>query len=114
MTVDQRIKAHFTTCFIALVVFRYLEKALDYKYTCNEIITGLREMNFLLLDDGVYVPTYTRTQFTGDLHKAFEFSTDKFVLKNILKFCSYNANINKKIFKQRDYREILYNSKCRI
>lgn len=91
---DQRIKAHFTTCFIALVVFRYLEKTLDYKYTCNEIITGLREMNFLLLDDGVYVPTYTRTKFTDDLHKAIGFSTDKsvFTKKSMIKIISSTKN----------------------
>lgn len=91
---DKRIKAHFTTCFIALVVFRYLEKELGYKYTCREIINGLKEMNFLMLDDGVYVPTYTRTEFTDDLHKAFAFSTDKsvFTKKSMIKIISSTKN----------------------
>jgi transposase len=44
---DDRIKAHFTTCFLALTIYRYLEKKLDEKFTSSEIISGLRGMNFL-------------------------------------------------------------------
>ena len=46
---DSRIQAHFMTCFLSLILFRYLEKALDYQYTCEEILTALREMNFLII-----------------------------------------------------------------
>ena len=35
---EDMIKAHFTTCFLALIVYRYLEKELDKKYTVTEII----------------------------------------------------------------------------
>jgi len=73
---DDRIIAHFTTCFISLVIYRLLEKKLDYKYTCSEIISGLRDMNFLEIQGEGYIPTYTRTNFTDDLHKAFGFKTD--------------------------------------
>jgi len=44
---DTRIKAHFMTCFLALIIFRYLEKKLEYKYTCEEILDTIRDMNFL-------------------------------------------------------------------
>lgn len=73
---DDRIIAHFTTCFIALVIYRLLEKKLNEKYTCNEIIEGLREMNFLEVKGEGYIPCYTRTDFTDDLHEAFGFRTD--------------------------------------
>jgi hypothetical protein len=73
---DDRIKAHFTTCFISLIIYRLLEKRLDGKYTCCEIIDGLREMNFLHAKGEGYIPTYTRTDFTDDLHEAFGFRTD--------------------------------------
>ena len=43
---EDRIKAHFTTCFLALVIYRYLEKKLDGKYTVTQIIETLRNMNF--------------------------------------------------------------------
>lgn len=73
---DDRIEAHFTTCFIALVIYRLLEKRLKEKYTCHEIINGLRDMNFLEVKGEGYVPCYTRTDFTDDLHEAFGFRTD--------------------------------------
>lgn len=40
---DDRIKAHFTTCFIALLIYRILERKLDSQFTCDEIISTLRE-----------------------------------------------------------------------
>ena len=73
---DDRIIAHFTTCFIALVIYRLLEKKLKEKYTCYEIFDGLREMDFLEVKGEGYVPCYTRTDFTDDLHEAFGFRTD--------------------------------------
>ena len=73
---DDRIQAHFTTCFLALVLYRYLEKALDEKFTSHEIISGLRSMDFYSVPTEGYVPTYTRTDFTDALHEAFDFRTD--------------------------------------
>jgi len=59
---DDRIKAHFTTCFISLMIYRILEKKLSDKYTCNEIISGLKDMNFYEAKSEGYIPTYTRGQ----------------------------------------------------
>jgi transposase len=73
---DDRIIAHFTTCFISLVIYRLLEKKLNSKYTCQEIMDGLRDMNFFKIKGEGYVPAYTRTDFTDDLHEAFGFRTD--------------------------------------
>jgi hypothetical protein len=73
---DDRVAAHFTTCFLALVVFRYLEKLLGEKYTCENIVTTLREMNLLKVKGEGYIPTYTRTDLTDDLHMIFDFRTD--------------------------------------
>ena len=73
---DDRIKAHFTTCFLALIIYRYLEKKLGEKFTCHEIITGLRNMNFNSIPNEGYIPTYTRTDFTDALHETFGFRTD--------------------------------------
>lgn len=73
---DDRIEAHFTTCFIALILYRFLEKKLGSKYTCSEIINGLKNMNFYEVKGEGYVPNYTRTDFTDDLHEAFSFRTD--------------------------------------
>jgi transposase len=73
---DDRIKAHFTTCFLALVLFRFLEKGLQEKYTSHEIIDGLRNMNFYEVKGNGFVPTFTRTDFTDDLHEMAGFRTD--------------------------------------
>ncbi len=87
---DDRIKAHFTTCFLSMVIYRFLEKKLDNKFTTGEIIHGLRDMNFCeIIGDG-YIPTYTRTNFTDALHDAFQFRTDFQIIgtsqmKNIFK-----------------------------
>jgi transposase len=73
---DDRIEAHFITCFISLVIYRLLEKRLDEKFTCHEIISELREMNFKEIKGEGFEPIYTRTDFTDTLHDAFGFHTD--------------------------------------
>ena len=73
---DDRIKAHFMTCFIALLVYRLLEKKLEKKFTCNQIISELRDMNFIKIKGEGYVPAYIRTDFTDTMHEAFGFRTD--------------------------------------
>lgn len=73
---DDRIKAHFTTCFLSLTLYRYLEKRLLEQFTSTEIIRQLRDMNFYSIPGEGYIPTYTRTDFTDALHEAFGFRTD--------------------------------------
>lgn len=73
---DEMIKAHFLTCFLALVVYRYVEKKLDERYTAPEIIETLREMNMTLENNDSYIPNYIRTDLTDDLHDKFGFRTD--------------------------------------
>jgi len=88
---DERIEAHFITCFIALVIYRLLEKRLHEEFTCPEIINELREMNFMDVKGEGYVPIYTRTDFTDALHEAFGFRTDYQIV---------TTSMMKKIFKQ--------------
>jgi transposase len=78
---DERIKAHFTTCFLSLVVYRYLEKALGSKFTTCEMIKGLRDMNFYKVPGEGLIPTYIRNDFTDALHDSFGFRTDYQILK---------------------------------
>ena len=87
---DDRITAHFTTCFLALVLHRYLEKELEEKYTATQIIDTLRNMNLIKHNEDGYIPVFTRTDITDDLHKKFDFRIDyeivnKKNLKNIFK-----------------------------
>ena len=91
---EDMIKAHFTTCFLALIVYRYLEKELDEKYTVTEIIDTLKEMNMKLENKDSYIPNYTRTDLTDDLHDKFGFRTDYEVI-DIKKFKKIFTKIKK-------------------
>ena len=73
---EDRIKAHFMTCFIALLIYRILEKELSYKYTTSQILKTLRTMNVLESKGDGYIPEYIRTNLTDDLHNVFDFRTD--------------------------------------
>ena len=79
---DDRIIAHFTTCFLSLVILRLLEKKLEEKFTVNEIIETLREMNLQSNIGNGYIPTYTRTDLTDTLHEKFGFRTDYQIVLN--------------------------------
>lgn len=85
---EEAIKAHFLICFLALTIYRYLEKKLDEKYTVRKIIDTLKEMN-LILKDGDYIPHYIRTDLTDNLHEIFNFRTDYEIIseKNLKKIC---------------------------
>lgn len=81
---EDRIKAHFLTCFISLFTYRVLEKKLNEKYTCEEIISTLREMNMHRPGEKLgYNPAYTRTDLTDDLHAACGFRTDYEIITDI-------------------------------
>ena len=84
---DEMIKAHFLTCYLALVLYRYLEKKLDEKYTSTDIIETLRKMNLKMENEDFYSPNYIRTDLTDDLHDKFGFRTDFEItkIKNIKK-----------------------------
>jgi len=73
---DERIRAHFLTCFLSLLVYRLLEHKLDEKYTVSELIKTLRSMNFFHMDGIGYLPEYTRSEITDALHDELGFRTD--------------------------------------
>lgn len=74
---DERIKAHFMTCFIALIVYRYLEIRMGENYTAEQLIGQLRDMDMLKLEGYGYIPAYDRNSLTDALHKEFGFDTSK-------------------------------------
>lgn len=79
---DDRIHAHFTTCFISLMIFRLLEKKLNEKYTCSNIISTLKNMNLCEIPYEGYFPLYERNDLTDDLHDVFGFHTDLQIVNN--------------------------------
>ena len=97
---EDRIKAHFLTCHISLLVYRLLEKKLENKYTCEQILDTLRNMQLTHLSkDSGYIPSYKRTDVTDSLHKIFGFHTDfefisKSSMRNIIKNTKVHQNEN--------------------
>ena len=73
---DDRITAHFLTCYIALLIYRLLEQKIDDKFTIEQIINCLRNMNLFFERSKGYLPAYTRTSTTDELHDKFNFRTD--------------------------------------
>ena len=83
---ENRIKAHFLICFLALLSYRLLEKKLDNKYTCESILETLKEINFAELQEQGFIPLYKRTKLTDSLHDACKFRTDyQFITKSQMK-----------------------------
>lgn len=74
---ENRIKAHFLTCFLSLYIYRILEKKINEKCTCEQLLDTLRNMNLIKAPDNAgYIPAYTRTDITDILHETFGFRTD--------------------------------------
>lgn len=83
---ESRIKAHFLVCFLSLLSYRILEKRLDCKYTCDEILSTLRTMNFAKVQEQGFIPLYEREMITDDLHRVCGFCTDyQFITKSQMK-----------------------------
>ena len=88
---DDRIMAHFLSCFIALLIYRILEsrlnagtqegkkepqKRLRRRYTSTAIIETLRGMDMTKAGSDGFIPSYRRTDLTDELHEISGFRTD--------------------------------------
>ena len=83
---EDRIKAHFLICFISLLVYRLLEKKLEKKYTCSEILETLRKFQFADVGGQGFMPLYKRTKLTDALHRTSGIETDfEFITKSKMK-----------------------------
>ena len=83
---ENRIKSHFLICFLALIIYRFLTKKLESKYTCEELLDTLKTINFVEVQEQGFIPTYKRESITDDLHEACGFRTDyQFITKSKMK-----------------------------
>ena len=84
---DERIKAHFLTCFLALLILRILEHKLGGEYTTEEIISTLKAHSLRKIDGIGYIPAFERTALTDKLHDISSFRTDSEIIteKNMKK-----------------------------
>ena len=73
---EDRIQAHFLTCFLSLLIYRILEKKLNKRYTCEELLNALRTYEFAVLQGQGFIPIYESTRLTDELHRVSGFETD--------------------------------------
>ena len=73
---DDRIQAHFLTCFLALYIYRILEKRIGERFTSTELLKTLRDYKLYQIPGVGYLPCYPKTAITDALHDAFGFRTD--------------------------------------
>ena len=91
---DDRIKAHFTTCFLSLLIYRILEHKLGETYSTNEIIKNLQDMNSLKINGIGYKQIYSKSKITTDLNDKFKLNIDQnFIsLQNMKKILKESKN----------------------
>ena len=66
----------------------------DNMYSSHKLVTTLAEMNMCYFDGCGYVPIYTRSELTDELHIIFDFKTDYRIIekKKINEIISYTKN----------------------
>lgn len=77
-----RIRAHFLTCFVALLAYRLMDARLGHAFTCERLLSTLRGMDMLEVPGEGWMPAYARDEVTDALHDAFGFHTDYEIVTN--------------------------------
>lgn len=73
---QDRMQAHFLTCFLSLLIFRLLQKRLPNNFTPDQILAALKDFNFADIQSQGFMPLYSREPITDALHEACGFRTD--------------------------------------
>ena len=77
---DDRIIAHFMTCYTALLIQRIIEVKLNRNgrhFTTDEIIENMKNMNVVNNHDLYYQATYTSSAICDALNETFKLDLDK-------------------------------------
>ena len=83
---EDRIQAHFLICFLALLHFRMLKKALKTPCTTEQLLHILRSIKFADIEEQGFMPVYERQRISDELHEACGFRTDyQFITKRKMK-----------------------------
>lgn len=83
---EDRIKAHFLTCFLGLLHFRLLQRSLKGTYTTEQLLQALKDIRFADVEEQGFMPVYERQKITDELHEACGFRTDyQFLTKRKMK-----------------------------
>ena len=72
---EDRIRAHFLVCFLALYIARLLAKQLDNKYSVARIASSLNAMSVSFVGENLYVGDYA-DEVTADLKEKLKIDLD--------------------------------------
>jgi transposase len=93
VSTEEHIKAHFLTCFIALVIARLLEYKLSGKYSITKIINSLKKCSCTNVDQNYYLfDYYDEVLHDIGLATNVDFSTKIRTLQQIKKNISETKN----------------------
>jgi len=81
---DNRIRAHFLTCFMALTLYRILEKRLKEKYTAETLIKTLKEMDVHHIRGAGYIPLFKRNELTDKLQSLYNYQLSTEIIDNTM------------------------------
>ena len=90
---ENRIRSHFLTCYLALLIYRILEQKINddsHHYTTTQIISSLKEMNLFKLNDVGFASNYQASELLDSLCKSFDLDLNK---------QAYRSNKIKKLIK---------------
>ncbi len=81
---EEHIRGHFAICYIALLIYRLLERKLcladtdpDHKFSTRNIINTLNNLNVDEKSDSLFKSTYTGSIILNALNKAFDINLNK-------------------------------------
>jgi len=69
---EDRINAHFLTCFISLVILRLIQKQTKHKHSPEKLIEAINNISCTDTGENLFLFDY-RSDVTDDLGKAFDF-----------------------------------------
>ena len=93
---EEHIKAHFLTCYLALLIYRILEQKLNSNgqhFTTREIIDTLRNMNLFKLNEIGFASNYSNSQLLETL------------------CCEFNLPLNKQAYRIDKIKKIIKQTK---
>jgi transposase len=76
VSLEDRINAHFLSCFIALVIMRILQKQTGMRYSCERIIECLNSINCINEQENIYLFGY-RSEISDEIGKALSIDFTK-------------------------------------
>ncbi len=106
----------FPDLFLALFIYRLLEKKLERKYTCEELLSTLRDYEFADVQGQGFIPIYESTKLTDALHEVAGFETDyefltKRKMKEIQKLSKQSRENHKSLSSISDSEKRLYSKR---